>query len=153
VDPDIAPVIHNPEYMKPEASRYCGFYYQCVIERIRKSVRKKHISLVETGKADPITDIEEGLMEEVLKEKESKKEFEGYEGIEGEDDDDGVEDDDHASAVDAESAVREARVEMDTSDTSKPLKQVGDDYMDDLVKGKSTNGKIANFYHYKRTSF
>lgn len=168
IDPEISLMIHNPNYLKSEPSKYCGFYYQCVIERIRKSVRKKHISLVETEKADSIPDIEEGLMDDVVKERESKKEVEGYEGIvEGEEGVDGdseeevevVATDDASSSFtttaknkkpapvpkDKESAVKEAMKEMKKPDTSKRLKEVVDDYMDELVKGGRKSKASSGF--------
>jgi general transcription factor 3C polypeptide 5 (transcription factor C subunit 1) len=163
IDPEISPIIHNPDYLKSTtASKYCGFYYQCVIERIRKAVRKKHISLMDTGKADSIPDVENGLMAEVAKERESKttevEEEEGYEVImEGEED---IEEDDDgtiassstatkaakgkgkakAAPKNKEGAIKEAQKEMNKPDSSRRLKEVVDDYMDELVKGKSSGG-------------
>ncbi|KAG2235746.1 hypothetical protein INT48_009161 [Thamnidium elegans] len=105
-DPDIVRLIENPKYIKSKPNKESGYYYKCVFKRIRYALRTKYESLAETGTAQHIEDIEEGLLEEIEKVKEESKKN------------------------------GDAMKEIENSESSKRLKDVVDDYMEELVKEK-----------------
>lgn len=148
-DPDLVRLIENPKYFKPKASKDGGYYYNCVFKRIRHVLRIKYESLLETGTAQHIEDAEEGLQEEIENMKNESKKNGSAEEEE--------EDDDDIEIIAAhESAVRDAMKEIETADSSKRLKDVVDDYMEELVKEKTSAGKsyiyiymIYNMYNNK----
>ncbi|KAJ8660847.1 hypothetical protein O0I10_003491 [Lichtheimia ornata] len=70
-DPDLQNLIHSAAFRKSTCTAHSGFYYRCVIERIRHIMRRKMEQVIESGKADPWEDPEEGLDELIAKEKES----------------------------------------------------------------------------------
>ncbi|GAA5804473.1 hypothetical protein HPULCUR_009968 [Helicostylum pulchrum] len=127
-DPDLVRLMENPKYIKPKANKESGYYYKCVFKRIRHVLRIKYESLVETGIAQQVEDIEEGLLEEIEKVKEESKK---NGSVEEEEDDDDIE-----IIAAHESAVRDAMKEIENKDSSKRLKDVVDDYMEELVKEK-----------------
>ncbi|GAA5808263.1 hypothetical protein MFLAVUS_001651 [Mucor flavus] len=130
-DPDLVRLIENPKYFKPKASKDGGYYYNCVFKRIRHVLRIKYESLLETGTAQHIEDAEEGLQEEIENMKNESKKNGSAEEEE--------EDDDDIEIIAAhESAVRDAMKEIETADSSKRLKDVVDDYMEELVKEKTS---------------
>lgn len=133
-DPEFKNIIYSPEYRKSVPSKQSGFYYRCVINRIRTSVRLKHISLLEKGTADSMPDVEDGLIEAVGREKE--KEAQGIEEDEGLD-----EESEDTNMTDTVDAVKKAMEAIDTPDKGKRLKDVVDDYMNELVKS-DRNGNL-----------
>ncbi|KAI7880180.1 hypothetical protein K492DRAFT_237447 [Lichtheimia hyalospora FSU 10163] len=72
-DPDLQNLIHSAAFRKPTCTEHSGFYYRCVIERIRLIMKKKVEQLIEFGKADPYENPEEGLDELIAKENESNQ--------------------------------------------------------------------------------
>ncbi|CDH58808.1 rna polymerase iii transcription factor [Lichtheimia corymbifera JMRC:FSU:9682] len=70
-DPDLQNLIHSAAFRKPTCTEHSGFYYRCVIERIRQIMKRKLEQVIEFGKADPWENPEEGLDELIEKEKES----------------------------------------------------------------------------------
>lgn len=122
-DPDLQPLIRNPKYLKSKATKNSGFYYLCVITRIRAGLREKFISLLSNGTAERIENIEEGIMEEIAKEIEKSKE-DGF---------DVEEHDDIEATVADEKAAREAMAEIEKPESSKRLKQAVDDFMEELT--------------------
>lgn len=135
-DPDLVRLIENPKYIKPKASKDSGYYYNCVFKRIRHVLRIKYESLLETGTAQHIEDPEEGLQEEIENMKNESKKNGSAEEEEEDDDDDNIE-----IIAAHESAVRDAMKEIESADSSKRLKDVVDDYMEELVKEKRNAGK------------
>ncbi|KAI8966932.1 RNA polymerase III transcription factor IIIC subunit-domain-containing protein [Mycotypha africana] len=70
-DPDFVSFKNNPLYLKQEPTKDAGFYYQCVFTRLRKSVRKKYLDLLERGSAESLVDdITDGLDKLINAEKE-----------------------------------------------------------------------------------
>ncbi|KAI7892907.1 RNA polymerase III transcription factor IIIC subunit-domain-containing protein [Mucor mucedo] len=126
-DPDILKLIDNPAYYKSEVTKDGGYYYKCVNRRIRVCLRKKHLALLDNGYADPLTDVEDGLLEAIEREK-----LKDGEGNDDDEEDDGEEGD---SRDKKENAVKEAMQAMDKPGSSKRLTEVVDEYMDELVKG------------------
>ncbi|CDS10849.1 hypothetical protein LRAMOSA11335 [Lichtheimia ramosa] len=73
-DADLQNLIHSAAFRKPTCTEHSGFYYRCVIERIRLIMKKKIEQVMEFGKADPFDNPEEGLDELIAKENESNQE-------------------------------------------------------------------------------
>ncbi|CAO3650424.1 unnamed protein product [Mucor fragilis] len=138
-DPDITPLIENPDYRKGYTTKYAGFFYKCVHERMRKSLKKKYAALLDDGVAPRIYNIEAGLAEEVAKEAAARKDNngdeEGYE-VDAEEDDNTLADAAiRKAATDAINAVNNGK------GSSKRLQEFADEYIDQL---ESANKNLAN---------
>lgn len=136
-DPDISALINNPAYARSELSKRDGYYYKCVNQRIRNSLRIKYNALMTTGRCDRDYSLEEGLLEEV--EREKAKIAEGM--MDDEDNEDGD------TTVAKENAIKDAMQAMDKPGSSKRLTEVVDEYMDELVKGEPLEGNYL-FHGY-----
>ncbi|CAO3651959.1 unnamed protein product [Mucor hiemalis] len=124
VDPEVTPIIHNPEYRKETASKMSGYYYDCAFECIRKVMKAKYNSLTDKGEPFSYPDGDKGLLEEIAKEKESGRE---------------QEEDEDTNMAEASDAVQQAMDAMGSKDKGKRLTDVVDDYMNELTK-KDING-------------
>ncbi|KAI8390287.1 RNA polymerase III transcription factor IIIC subunit-domain-containing protein [Blakeslea trispora] len=122
-DPDLIPLIHKPEYRKPTCSKYSGYYYDCVVDRIRRYIRAKSHSLTENGFAEPIVGSEDGLMEEIQKETERVQQMGEVEEID---------------LMVREKAVAGA---MELSQSNRPLKEMADQYIEELEQSKDFGNK------------
>ncbi|OBZ84692.1 Transcription factor tau subunit sfc1 [Choanephora cucurbitarum] len=118
IDPDITPLIRHPEYRKANCSKFSGYYYQCVFERIRRYVRAKHFSLLDDGVAEAIEDSEKGIMEEIQKEIDRDRQLEEEEEMD---------------LMAKEKAVTEA---MEINQSAQPLKEIADRYIEELGQNK-----------------
>ncbi|KAI8637625.1 RNA polymerase III transcription factor IIIC subunit-domain-containing protein [Parasitella parasitica] len=135
-DPDFTPITHNQDYIKQYSTKYGGFFYKCVFERLRKKLKLKYGELVDTGSAAPAQNIEEGLADDIAKEIAS--------GRESTIDEEGDEEDDLNSSMitDFEKPAREAIHAMGHDEgSSKRLQQVADEYIEQLA---SVNKSMAN---------
>ncbi|CAO0790251.1 unnamed protein product [Mucor circinelloides] len=138
-DPDIVPLIHNPDYRKEYTTKFAGFLYKCVHERLRKILKKKYTALQDTGVAQPIHNAEEGLAEDIAKEiateNENGGDEEGYEL-------DVEEDDNSLTTADLEKAATDAFNAVNNGEGSnKRLQEFADEYIDQL---ESANKNLAN---------
>lgn len=138
VDPDVQDLIHNPEYRTSTASKATGYYYQCSFERLRKIMKAKYNSLAEKGEPLPWPHADDGLMEEIAKEKESELER---------DEEDELEDED-TQMTEAADAVQKARDVMGGTDKSKRLRDVVDDYMNELTSTAANGMACIYIYSY-----
>ncbi|KAI8150225.1 RNA polymerase III transcription factor IIIC subunit-domain-containing protein [Fennellomyces sp. T-0311] len=73
VDPELQDILHNPKFLKPVCTKTSGFYYDCVLDRLRALLKQKMSQMKEKGKAKKLMKPTEGLAEPVAKEKEEKK--------------------------------------------------------------------------------
>ncbi|KAI8985390.1 RNA polymerase III transcription factor IIIC subunit-domain-containing protein [Pilobolus umbonatus] len=68
-DPELVPIIHNPNYRKPMCDSHGGFYYRCVLDYIRLVVRSK-INATRNNKIyTPMDNPDKYLEEAIEKEK------------------------------------------------------------------------------------
>ncbi|KAL9544406.1 hypothetical protein MBANPS3_007643 [Mucor bainieri] len=138
-DPDFAPLLENPDYRKEYTTKFAGFLYMCVHERLRKALKQKYGELMDNGVAQRIFDIEEGLAELVAKEiasrKDSNGDEDGYE-LDAEDDDNPLTD------ADIQKAATDAiGIAKNGEGSSKRLQEFADEYIDQL---ESANKNLAN---------
>ena len=138
-DPELTGMIYNPKYRKAEATRVGGYYYECVIQRIRHIIKAKYAALADTGVAVPSPDSEEGLMEEIEKEIQKKAE-------EAEENGDNEENRD-INMKEATDAVQKATEAIDSPERSKRLKDVVEDYMADLADKNDFEGRAIYLLH------
>lgn len=107
---------------------------------MRKTLRKKYFEIKETGSAEYIEDIEQGLAEEIRKEIEaSNRSKEGEEEEEEERMEDDEEESGSVSTTDVEKLVKDAYAEISSN---KRLKDVVDEYMTELENAGSKMGKL-----------
>ncbi|KAK4511326.1 uncharacterized protein ATC70_012541 [Mucor velutinosus] len=138
-DPDIMPLFQNPDHRKEYTTKYSGFLYNCVFERLRKNLKKKYAELLDKGVAQRIHNIDAGLAEEIAKEIASQKDNNGDEqGYEV----DVEEDDNMLTDADVRKAATYAIHAVNNGEgSSKRLQEFADEYIDQL---ESANKSLAN---------
>ncbi|KAI9249127.1 RNA polymerase III transcription factor IIIC subunit-domain-containing protein [Phascolomyces articulosus] len=72
-DPDFQVLLNSPKYLKSVCTKDSGFYYACVLDRLRNMIKKKMLEWKSTGKMSHLPSITKGLDQAIAKEIESKK--------------------------------------------------------------------------------
>ncbi|CAO3702605.1 unnamed protein product [Rhizopus stolonifer] len=126
-DPQLVPIIECKDYLKTECSYSSGFYYQCVHDYIRECLKQKYLLLLEQKSSTISIVPERTLLEKVEAEKEKNKQ-EKEENI----------------LSSAEKAVLEAQTEMATPGTSKRLKDVVDEYIEEFERSANDHSRYLN---------